>query len=195
MKRTLLTVMLLGLLSAGVSAQSDDATLVERLKSALTPTSAGFHLGLEEAHLGIDTFAKAAAPPPPAEVTAMIEQAAAPSIDLTINFAFGSSELTPKSQASLDALAQAMNDATLSGYGFLVAGHTDAKGTDAFNDQLSFERASSVVRYLAYYGHVDPRRLAPYAFGEHQLKDSDDPEGAINRRVQFVTIDAAAASN
>lgn len=196
MKSTAIALMLVALSAGtGLAQQAPDPALVDQLLGALTPETPSYHLGARDAHLGIDTFAKAETPPPAAEVTAMIEKAKAPSLNLTINFAFGSSELTPKSRAALDALAVAMNAAQLGEYGFLVAGHTDAKGSNSFNDALSLRRASSVVAYLSLYGGVDPRRLVPYGYGENALKDPDYPESEVNRRVQFVTIDAASASN
>lgn len=67
-------------------------------------------------------------------------------------------------------------------------GHTDAKGSDEYNLSLSEARAVSVRRELvATYG-IEPERLVAVGFGEEHLKDIQDPEGPVNRRVEVVRI-------
>jgi outer membrane protein OmpA-like peptidoglycan-associated protein len=74
-----------------------------------------------------------------------------------------------------------------------VEGHTDGKGTDAYNQALSEKRADSVRSYLARQG-VDDARLSSVGFGETRpvapnthADGSDDPEGRQkNRRVEIV---------
>jgi outer membrane protein OmpA-like peptidoglycan-associated protein len=74
-----------------------------------------------------------------------------------------------------------------------VEGHTDGKGTDAYNQILSEKRAESVRSYLVQQG-VDEARLKSVGFGKTrpvapniQADGSDDPEGRRkNRRVELV---------
>ena len=114
------------------------------------------------------------------------------SIDLKgVNFDFDKSTLRPDAVAILSEAAQ-----ILSRYPELkveVAGHTDSKGTDAYNQALSERRARAVYDYLTSNG-VDASRLAgPNGYGESRPiapntneDGSDNPEGrARNRRTEL----------
>ena len=107
-----------------------------------------------------------------------------PSIDLVINFEFNSSKLLPDSRPLLDNLAKAMKNDQLSGLSFVVEGHTDLKGTPAYNLKLSDQRASSVVQYLSIKG-VEKNRLRALGKGSTELLIPDQPEAAENRRVKI----------
>ena len=67
-----------------------------------------------------------------------------------------------------------------------VYGHTDSQGSDAYNLQLSQERASAVSQYLAGQG-IDPRRLNSQGFGESRpvATNATDAGRAQNRRVEI----------
>src|SRR5690606_26720163 len=47
-----------------------------------------------------------------------------------------------------------------------VAGHTDSKGTDAYNQSLSERRATAVYDYLASNGIDSSRMVGPTGYGE-----------------------------
>ncbi len=70
-----------------------------------------------------------------------------------------------------------------------VDGHTDARGTDEYNERLSERRASAVADRLARLG-VSPSRLQPQGFGESRPVASNDTEEgrAQNRRVELNVI-------
>ena len=67
-----------------------------------------------------------------------------------------------------------------------IQGHTDSRGGDAYNKQLSQERADSVKRYLARQG-VDAGRMVSTGLGEAEpIEDNATQSGrAANRRVEF----------
>ncbi|MEZ4315627.1 MAG: OmpA family protein [Polyangiaceae bacterium] len=67
-----------------------------------------------------------------------------------------------------------------------VDGHTDNRGTEASNLDLSRSRAVSVMKWLVDKG-VDPRRLEARGFGPRRpIADNKTAEGrAKNRRVEF----------
>ncbi len=71
-----------------------------------------------------------------------------PSIDLEINFEYNSATIGPKAMAQVTALGQALTNGELAGRTFVVAGHTDAKGADSYNQSLSEQRADAVKRFL-----------------------------------------------
>jgi OOP family OmpA-OmpF porin len=66
----------------------------------------------------------------------------------------------------------------------VIEAHTDSKGTDSYNQNLSQKRASSVVNALKAY-NIDSSRLKAIGYGESQpIASNDNEEGkAQNRRV------------
>jgi outer membrane protein OmpA-like peptidoglycan-associated protein len=50
-----------------------------------------------------------------------------------------------------------------------LSAHTDYKGSDAYNERLSQQRAESVVRYLIAHG-IAADRLTPKGYGEGKAK-------------------------
>jgi outer membrane protein OmpA-like peptidoglycan-associated protein len=75
-----------------------------------------------------------------------------------------------------------------------VAGHTDDRGDDDYNLDLSDRRARSVVRYLEEKG-IATERLRATGYGETQPIDSNDTrEGRDrNRRVEFRVLEQDSA--
>jgi outer membrane protein OmpA-like peptidoglycan-associated protein len=67
-----------------------------------------------------------------------------------------------------------------------VEGHTDNRGSWAYNQDLSKRRAASVMDYLAQHG-IDRKRLLSAGFGyDRPIADNDTALGrAKNRRVEF----------
>jgi outer membrane protein OmpA-like peptidoglycan-associated protein len=65
-----------------------------------------------------------------------------------VKFQTGSSQLTPESQATLDQLAQEIQEFNPGTVGIKIQGHTSRTGDAAFNQQLSQNRAQVVVNYL-----------------------------------------------
>ena len=67
-----------------------------------------------------------------------------------------------------------------------VSGHTDDIGSDAFNLDLSLNRAGGVADYLITKG-IDPARIKTVGFGKQTplAKGSDEATRAINRRVEI----------
>ena len=70
-----------------------------------------------------------------------------------------------------------------------IAGHTDSKGSDDYNLNLSQGRAQAVVDYLIGQG-IDEYRLVAKGYGETvPLETNDTDEGrAVNRRVEFTVL-------
>ena len=70
-----------------------------------------------------------------------------------------------------------------------VDGHTDSRGSDAYNQQLSERRAAAVRKFFIDEG-IDAKRLESRGFGESQpAAPNDTPENMrLNRRVEFTPI-------
>jgi outer membrane protein OmpA-like peptidoglycan-associated protein len=99
-------------------------------------------------------------------------------------FAFDKSDLTPSAQSQLDALVPKLQSPDV--VSIKVIGHTDSKGTDAYNQALSERRASSVAAYLLSMG-LAPNKLTSEGKGESEpVADNETDEGrAKNRRVEL----------
>ena len=100
-------------------------------------------------------------------------------------FAFDKSDLSGEAQASLDKLVKVLN--SYPDTDIELQGHTDSKGTVAYNQTLSEKRAISVSGYLVGKG-IPESRLTIVGYGETAPKYTNDTdEGrALNRRVEFL---------
>jgi outer membrane protein OmpA-like peptidoglycan-associated protein len=118
-----------------------------------------------------------------------------PKIDLEIQFDYNSAAISRSSTEAVQQLGQALSDPSLRGSTFVVAGHTDGIGGDAFNQDLSERRADTIKRYLVQNYHIPAPDLITVGYGKTKLKDAQDPTNAINRRVQVINTEARTASN
>jgi OmpA-OmpF porin, OOP family len=105
-----------------------------------------------------------------------------------VNFDFNSAAIRPESYRTVGAIADALHNPILLGYGFLVIGHTDAVGTRIYNVGLSQRRAEAIVAALIDPFGVNPGVLQPIGMGEEQLRDPSHPTSGVNRRVQLINV-------
>ncbi|MCK4940300.1 MAG: OmpA family protein, partial [Rhodospirillaceae bacterium] len=111
-----------------------------------------------------------------------------PSINIRVYFEFDSSILRFETRETLNELGRALMSDELSSYRFEIAGHTDAVGTNQYNQNLSEHRAKAVMDYLVTKFGIDARRLDTTGLGEEQLLDPKNPESDNNRRVQITRL-------
>lgn len=106
----------------------------------------------------------------------------AANFDLVVTFENNSATLTKSAQANLNEFAKALKDPLLDTSSFVVEGHTDGKGADNYNLDLSTRRANAVVEYLKAQG-VPQSKLEARGYGKQKPVSSDilDPH---NRRVE-----------
>ena len=121
----------------------------------------------------------APAPPPPVVKKKIVLRG--------VNFDFDKATIRPDAAEILDEAARILNgepDVRVS-----VDGHTDARGTDEYNQRLSERRADAVVNQLTRLG-VSASRLQPQGYGESRPVASNDTEEgrAQNRRVELNVI-------
>lgn len=180
--------------SAPSFAQSQPS--VDQIIRSLTPTGDVSRAGTRGIRLSAPVEAKAAATAtgvkesPAVKMVAASQPAVAPTINLTVNFATGSAELTPQAVRMLDTLGAALSSDALSGYRFRIEGHTDTVGTREYNKALSERRAETVVGYIQQKYHVAGTRLEAAGMGQDQplvptAAQVDEPR---NRRVQVTNI-------
>ena len=111
-----------------------------------------------------------------------------PNIDLEITFDYNSADISTKSLPSVQALGKALTNPDLKGSTFVVAGHTDAAGGEAYNQDLSERRADSIKRYLTGKYSIAAADLVTVGYGKSKLKDPANPLAEMNRRVQVVNM-------
>jgi outer membrane protein OmpA-like peptidoglycan-associated protein len=113
-----------------------------------------------------------------------------PKIDLEINFDYNSASISQGSMSAVQHLGEALSDPQLKGTTFIVSGHTDGIGGDAFNQDLSERRADTIKHYLVDHYHLAASDLVTVGYGKTRLKDAENPSDPINRRVQVVNTEA-----
>jgi outer membrane protein OmpA-like peptidoglycan-associated protein len=100
-------------------------------------------------------------------------------------FGFDKSALSADAKTNLDKLVKVLN--TYPDTDIEVQGHTDSKGSESYNLNLSVQRASEVSNYLRVNGIVT-NRISIKGFGETVPKYSNDTDSgrSQNRRVEFL---------
>ncbi|MBN2634416.1 MAG: OmpA family protein, partial [Bacteroidales bacterium] len=100
-------------------------------------------------------------------------------------FAFDKSDLSADAKTSLDKLVKVLN--SYPDTNIEVQGHTDSKGSVAYNQNLSEQRAAVVSGYLSDK-NITAGRLTIKGFGENAPKyDNATADGRTqNRRVEFL---------
>lgn len=102
-----------------------------------------------------------------------------------ILFGFDSSDLSPAAKSNLNNLATVLKE--YPDTDIEVQGHTDSKGSEEYNRDLSIRRAASVKYYLLSQG-IPGGRVITTGYGESAPEYSNDTEEgrAMNRRVEFI---------
>jgi outer membrane protein OmpA-like peptidoglycan-associated protein len=111
-----------------------------------------------------------------------------PKVDIEIGFDFDSAQIRQSSIPDVDELGKALSSATLGDSRFALNGHTDASGSDAYNQALSERRAAAVRAYLIDKFGIDDDRLIAIGYGEERLKNDEDPLAPENRRVEVINL-------
>ncbi|MFT5645646.1 MAG: outer membrane protein OmpA-like peptidoglycan-associated protein [Aureispira sp.] len=123
-----------------------------------------------------------------------------PPVFYNIYFSFNKSNISKGAADTLDMVL-----ATLTENPEMVVevrGHTDAKGSDQYNMNLSNKRSNAAIDFLTKKG-IDKNRLQPKSIGEvepaaenEKTDGSDNPEGrALNRRVEFKIVNGTLGVN
>jgi OOP family OmpA-OmpF porin len=126
------------------------------------------------------------APPPPPPAATKVTYAADAFFD------FDKSVLKPEGKAKLDDLVGKVKGINLEV--IIAVGHTDAVGTDGYNQKLSVKRSEAVKAYLVSKG-IEKNRVYTEGKGEVQpVADNKTKEGrAKNRRVEIEVVGTRAA--
>src|SRR5258708_28190809 len=117
-----------------------------------------------------------------------------PKIDLEIHFDYNSADISKGSTQAVQELGKALSNASLKGSTFVVAGHTDAVGGEAYNQDLSERRAHTPKKYPIHQYSIVGANLVTVGYGKDKPKDPNAPMDPANRRVQVVNMDTKTAS-
>jgi outer membrane protein OmpA-like peptidoglycan-associated protein len=106
-----------------------------------------------------------------------------------IYFEFNKSNITQEGAFELDKLVQVMkNNEQLV---IMAKSHTDSRGSDSYNMNLSDRRAKSTVQYIISKG-IDASRISGKGYGESEPKVQCDPcteeQYSQNRRSEFLIV-------
>jgi len=110
------------------------------------------------------------------------------SVDMSVEFEFNSATLTTDAMITLDRLGSVLTDPEFASSNFQIAGHTDAVGSETYNQKLSEMRAAAVRQYLIQRFSMDESHLASMGLGKSQPLEGKDPFDPINRRVEVVNL-------
>ena len=107
-----------------------------------------------------------------------------------IYFEYNKSNITQEGAYELDKLVKVMNENPK--LVILAKSHTDSRGNDNYNLNLSERRAKATVQYIISKG-IDPTRIDGKGFGETELKVNcsntcTEEEHAQNRRSEFLIV-------
>ncbi len=105
-----------------------------------------------------------------------------------IYFDFNKATIKSESHAALQDAARIMQDNPT--IRVEIQGHTDSKGSDEYNQNLSERRAQSVVTYIVQNFAISASRLVGKGYGEsNPIASNATEEGrALNRRVEFFIL-------
>lgn len=106
-------------------------------------------------------------------------------VDEAILFESGESRLQPEAGPVLRKVAELVRPLPLN---VKIEGHTDDRGTELGNWELSVDRAISVLRFMATNQLIPLARMSATGYGSQKplFPNNSDEERALNRRVEFV---------
>ena len=127
----------------------------------------------------------------PGATVQRVGEGIAMTFDSGLLFPFNSSQLLPAGQQNLQNLANSLKQYPETEV--MVVGHTDSVGSDAYNQNLSQQRASSAADVLASYGVPRDRiRTAGRGEGEPIASNDDEAGRQQNRRVEIAIFASEA---
>ena len=109
-----------------------------------------------------------------------------PGVNIPVQFDFDRSDLNSRGIHQITELGKALTRGQMRSWSFLLVGHTDKRGTRAYNQVLSEKRAHSVKKELERRFPSLIRRLETEGRGETELFYAGNTESdhMLNRRVK-----------
>jgi OOP family OmpA-OmpF porin len=111
-----------------------------------------------------------------------------PTFTVDIRFDTDTPVVRPESYQAVGRIADALVNAALLPYSFLVVGHTDSNGRREANVLLSQRRADAIRDVLVNTFKISSKRIQSLGLGEEQFIDQAHPTSAVNQQIQILTI-------
>lgn len=105
-----------------------------------------------------------------------------------VTFEYNSSVLTKAARRQLSVLGRVLSKPAFRGNKFVIGGHTDARGGEAYNKRLSQRRAKAVVEFLASNYGIAKKSLTPIGYGESRLLPNLSPSADDQRRAEIINL-------
>jgi len=171
------------------AAPGCDGAIVEEPKMAPVPASAPVAPPAPQVESAPPVTQAAPPAPAPAPAPAPVSVSSKVTYAADTFFDFNKSVIKPEAKAKLDDLVDKIKAINLEV--IIAVGHTDAVGSDVYNQKLSMRRSNAVKAYLISKG-VDKTRIYTEGKGEKQpVADNGTKEGrAKNRRVEIEVVGA-----
>lgn len=111
-------------------------------------------------------------------------------VNLSITFDFDKADVSTEGLDQIKELARALQSDSLSSARLMIEGHTDSKGSDEYNMDLSRRRAEAIIAVLTSSHDIAPARLKAAGYGEMRpVAENDTDFGrAQNRRVTIINM-------
>jgi len=110
-----------------------------------------------------------------------------PTFNFNIQFDVDTPIILPASYETVGRIADAMVNAPMLPYTFLIVGHSDSTGKREANVLLSQRRADAIRDVLVNTFKVSSKRLQSLGVGEEQFIDQAHPTSPVNLQIQIVT--------
>jgi OmpA-OmpF porin, OOP family len=111
-----------------------------------------------------------------------------PTFTVSIDFDSDTPVVRPSSYEAVGRIADALVQANLLPYSFLIVGHTISDGKREANVMLSQRRADAVRDALVNTFKISSKRVQSLGVGEEQFIDQAHPTSPVNLQIQIVTI-------
>ena len=111
-----------------------------------------------------------------------------PTFTVSIDFDSDTPVVRPSSYETVGRIADALVQASLLPYSFLIVGHTLSDGKREANVMLSQRRADAIRDSLVNTFKISSKRLQSLGLGEEQFIDQAHPTSPVNLQIQIVTI-------
>lgn len=185
-------ILLSPVLTHAVSAQSAataEQTAEDLAAKFRNQKTRGLVLATPEADATVDAPAGTVATP--ATTTAAIDSMATAippeeQVNVNISFDFDSAALRADQKPALMTLCTALKAADVQA--IRILGHTDASGSEDYNENLSRLRAEEVKRFLVTDCGFPADRMEAHGVGERFPFDPENPRADVNRRVEFQAL-------
>jgi OmpA-OmpF porin, OOP family len=111
-----------------------------------------------------------------------------PTFNVDIQFDPDTPVVRPESYETVGRIADALVQASMLPYGFLIVGHIETNGRRENNVTLSQRRADSIRDILVNTFKISSKRLQTVGLGEEQLLDPARPTAPVNQQIQIMTV-------